>query len=192
MRALTWTTCLWPGLPALWVRGQFGGLVAAVAFGSLLNGALLATLAPAVLPDAFTGTASRVVAWLLVLGFWMVGVWRARTQSSAGPTKVDPTCDRWFGEAQTEYLKGHWVEAEMLLTNLLARHPADVEARLLLASVQRRTKRMDEANQTLRELAALPAAGRWAREIQSELQKIADMKPGESERDDERGLARAA
>ena len=43
----------------------------------------------------------------------------------------DPQLDEWFCEAQTEYLKGHWFEAETLLARLLSQRPDDVEGRLL-------------------------------------------------------------
>ena len=59
---------------------------------------------------------------------------------------ADPQLDDWFREAQHEYLKGHWIAAETQLTRLLARQPADAEARLLLASLQRRSGARTLAN----------------------------------------------
>ncbi len=192
MRALSKLTFLWPGLPALWGQGRWEGLIAAVAFGVVLNFALIAAHAPELLPKALAGSATQVAAWLLVLGFWMVGWWQAHPRPVVPAATADPQQNEWFTEAQTEYLKGHYVEAEMLLANVLSRDPADAEARLLLASIQRRTRRLSDASQSLRELAEVPAAGRWVWEIERELQRIEAMKQEETQRDEESGLARAA
>jgi Flp pilus assembly protein TadD len=75
-------------------------------------------------------------------------------------------------QAQLEYLKGHLIEAESRLTTLLSRTPGDVEAWLLLASVQRRTKRPAEARQSISKLAELSGSVVWADEVQRELAKI--------------------
>lgn len=192
MRALSKLTFLWPGLPALWVRGRWEGLIVAVAFGVMLNLALIAALAPELLPARLTSSATQVAAWLLVLGFWMVSWWIERPRAVVPATTADPEQNEWFIAAQTEYLKGHYVEAEMLLAKVLSREAADVEARLLLASLQRRTHRLEEANQSLRELTEVPAAGLWVWEIERESQRIEAMKQEESQRDEESGLARAA
>lgn len=194
MRALPSLTNLWPGLAALWVRGRWEGLIVAVTFGLVLNLALLGTFVPEMLPTALSGATSRAAVWLLVLGFWMVGWWASRSGPNTRTATVDPQQNEWFYQAQTEYLKGHWVEAEMLLAKLIARDPADAEARLLLASVQRRTRRMAEANKSLRDLADLPAASRWAWEIHTEQEAIGaiEKQQNDSEESDAEPLARAA
>jgi hypothetical protein len=87
--------------------------------------------------------------------------------------KTDPQIDDWFREAQHEYLKGHWIAAETMLTRLLSQQPADTEARLLLASVQRRSGARSQARQTLIELQ--PVAARWQWEIDAELSQLADL-----------------
>jgi len=69
-------------------------------------------------------------------------------------------------------LKGHWIEAEARLVKILEAAPADVEARLLLASVYRRSQRKDEAWHQLRELALCPAAERWRREREREAERL--------------------
>jgi hypothetical protein len=72
MRALSCVTSLWPGLAALWLRGRWTGLATAAGFAVVLNSALVATFAdlpaPAGLPWAIPAAA-----WLLVLGFWVLG-----------------------------------------------------------------------------------------------------------------------
>jgi uncharacterized membrane protein (DUF485 family) len=183
---------LWPGLPALWVRGRWEGLLAAVAFGVVLNFALVVALAPELLPAPLAGSATQAAAWLLVVGFWMVGWWIERPRAVVSAATADPQDNEWFIAAQTEYLKGHYVEAEMLLDKVLSRDPADAEARLLLASIQRRTRRLDESSQSLRALAEAPTAGRWVWEIERELLTIAEIKKQKESGAEENGLARAA
>jgi hypothetical protein len=171
---------LWPGLAALWLRGRWGGLVLAFSFGLALQFALLCTFAPASLPIALAGVKPFAV-WGCVLGFWIVGMglgWREQTTRTAPP---DPQLDEWFREAQTEYLKGHWFEAETLLGRLVAKRPDDVEGRLLLASVQRRTGRLDEARLNLDVLRQDKSAQHWGWEIRNEEQRIEDMEQSTNE-----------
>ena len=65
---------LWPGFVRAWVLARWEGLVLAAAFAAALNGALVATFAGT--RWRATGGTTVAVAWLLVLGFWAVGlVW---------------------------------------------------------------------------------------------------------------------
>lgn len=177
MRTLTWIACLWPGLAALWVRGRWQGMVTAVVFGILLNGALLATCGPFfVVTEAF-GWAMPVAAWGFVLGFWALAMWFDRTPGLASSKRRDD----WFSDAQTHYLKGHWIEAETLLGKLLSEQPEDVEARLLLAAVLRRTGRGGEAKRLLAELSHDESAAHWRWEIQSEMSRLAGNEEQRSE-----------
>jgi cytochrome c-type biogenesis protein CcmH/NrfG len=88
---------------------------------------------------------------------------------------LDAQATELLRSAQREYLKGHWFEAETHLQDLLHSSPGDVEAHLLLASIQRRTKRPSEARQTLTELGELAGSGQWAEEVQRELSKLAEL-----------------
>jgi len=173
MRALTSITCLWPGLAALWLRGRWSGLVTAALFSVVLNFALIATFADSTSP--LPPVATPVTAWVLVLGFWVTGVWLGRREFSGRlPERAaaDPQLDDWFREAQTQYLKGHWIEAETLLGRLLSQQPEDIEAGLLMAAVQRRTRRLAEARTTLTHLARHDGAARWTWEIHTERARI--------------------
>jgi predicted Zn-dependent protease len=73
-----------------------------------------------------------------------------------------------FQRAQAEYLKGSWYEAEAVLEQLLRIRADDAEARLMLATLLRHTRRIDEAGQQLRILERLDAAGPWMVEIRRE------------------------
>ena len=159
---------LWPGLAPLWLRGQWSGLATAIAFGCLLNLALLITFAG--FPAATSGDWwLPAAAWSFVLGFWVLTSWFGRT------TAREPVArrDGWFRDAQTHYLKGHWIESETLLGKLLTEQAEDVEARLLLASVLRRTGRRGEAARLLSELNHDEAAAGWQWEVQNEMSRIA-------------------
>lgn len=166
----------WPGLAGLWLRGRWLSLAAAVGFAAAVNVALLTTFVwPRFLSRDLPSWASPLSAWVLVLWLWTLG-WRSGAQilsrEAAKSLRPDAASDAQLCEAQTAYLKGHWLEAESLLVRLLARRPGDAEARLLLASVFRRSGRDELARQQLTALAQLPAAAVWRDEITAELKQL--------------------
>ena len=60
MRALLVVSCLWPGLPRLWLRGDWLSLGAAVAFGAALNLVLVSSFVwPELLPTSLV-----ILGWL--------------------------------------------------------------------------------------------------------------------------------
>jgi hypothetical protein len=157
--------------------GSLRGLGLAAVFAAALNLALVSSFVWPRWPVASlpAGT-TAAIAWLSVLGLWILGLrWTTQSWSQVCPPKpkTDPQLDDWFREAQHAYLKGHWIAAEALLTRLLARQSADIEARLLLASVQRRTGAWKQARQTLTELQ--PVAARWQWEIEAELKHLTEL-----------------
>ena len=83
-----------------------------------------------------------------------------------------------FREALSEYLQRSWFEAERILVRLLHLYPRDVEARLLLATLLRHTRRYQEGLDQLTRLELLRDAERWALEIASEKYWIAEAKAG--------------
>ena len=177
MRPVVWIACLWPGLLQAWKLGSLRGLGLAAVFAAALNLALVSSCVWPRWPIAnLPAGTTAAIAWLSVLGLGILGLrWTAQSWSQLCPPKLkaDPQIDEWFREAQHEYLKGHWIAAETLLTCLLARQPADSEARLLLASLQRRTGARSQARQTLTELQ--PAAARWQWEIEAELARLSEL-----------------
>jgi hypothetical protein len=168
---------VWPGLARLWLRGQWSGLAVAIGFGSLLQLALLVTFVwPQLLSRDLPVWAAPTGAWVLVVGLWIAGVRSAldlrrqmAREAMGDPAAVEPL----LRQVQTEYLKGHWIEAESLLRQLLDQRPADVEAQLLLATLYRRTKRYDEARQQLDAMTKHAAAAKWIDEIDRELKLLA-------------------
>jgi thioredoxin-like negative regulator of GroEL len=89
----------------------------------------------------------------------------------SAPSAID---EDLFNAAQNEYLKGNWYEAEVALNRLLDGNILDVEARLMLASLLRRTGRGDEAATQLARLSRTDGAERWRLEIARLKQHIAD------------------
>jgi hypothetical protein len=173
MRLVFWIADLWPGFVQAWLAARWEGLALAAAFAAALNFAIVTSF---VWPDMYgTAGGSTAIAWFVVLGFWIVGfVWLRRDASLRGRTAENrnPQIETWFCQAQHEYLKGHWIEAESLITRLLGQRPHDVEAGLLLAAVQRRTERWREATETLNNMKGNSASAAWSYEIETELGQI--------------------
>src|SRR5262249_7386743 len=174
---------LWPGFFRAWVLARWEGLVLAVALAAEMNSALVATLAW----DSNTNSrlpAVATTAWVLVLGLWTLGIAWLRRDWSQLRTRTngaeDHEHEELFREALRLYLKGHWLEAEAIAKRLIARQPLDVESRLLLSSVLRRTRKWREARKTLIDLREDAAAGRWLLEIEMDIRQIDEM---ESERE---------
>lgn len=170
---------LWPGLARLWLKGEFAGLVLAVTFAAAVNFALITTFVwPQLLSPQLPAWLTPAAAWIVVVWFWIAGL-RAGARLAAEMARkhqpLDAQATQLLRNAQREYVKGHWFEAEAHLQDLLHGSPGDVEAHLLLASIQRRTKRPSEARKTLAELAELPGSGRWAEEVQREQVKLAEL-----------------
>jgi len=173
MRQLLDISGFWPGLASAW-RGEGRGVGWAIGFGLALDAALVLTFASwsAAVPAGW-GWFFAGLCWVLVLGLSVAG--RKR-----GPAR-DEQVEAWFVEAQRHYLRGHWIEAETLVGRLLARRPDDVEARLLLASIERRTGRRAEARATLRRLRDCPPAAGWRFEIEAEMRQLEE-REAEAER----------
>lgn len=167
--------CGWPGLPGLWFRGRTSSLLVAIGFAILLNLALVSSfLWPWSLGETFP-----VVAWPMILLIWSTSSWVAYRQIPdlmAAPTSEKVASperpDTLFIQAQREYLGGHWEEAETLLERQIRRQPRDVEARLLLATMLRHSRRLAEAEQQLAETLKFDESIEWKFEIDRERQLI--------------------
>ena len=169
MQDLQAILCGWPGLVALWRHGRLRGLLAAAGFAVLLNGAIIATW---VQPSGVS-LPLRWALWATVLLTWSLSRRRSRAllrQPLAGqPGDVG---EGLFLQAQAEYLKGHWYEAEKQLTDYLKKHPDDADARLLLLGLLRRTARPAEARKQLRRLTSCAGCEKWEFELDRERQLL--------------------
>ena len=172
MQRNNWPVYLWPGLPQLWLDGAWTGLLLAALGSGLLNLLVLSTW---VWSEMLTQRQLQTGWWILGIAWAGAAVvsWRVRGRRQARVTA--PANEAAFPAAMDEYLRGHWFEAESLVARLLAINPADVEARLLLATVLRRTRRYAEARGQLDVLERLQAAAAWRQEITNERQRLEEV-----------------
>jgi hypothetical protein len=167
--------CGWPGLPGLWHRGHFSSLLLAVGFAIVLNLALISSF---IWPHSL-GEMFPIVAWPTVLILWTVAVYVSVStlpdvMSVAGTANVsaDETSDTLFIQAQREYLGGDWQAAESLLRQRLSRSPRDIESRLLLATLLRHVRRLDDASDQLDTMRKFDESHAWDFEILRERKLI--------------------
>jgi hypothetical protein len=165
MQAVSVVTCLWPGLPQLWWRGDWRGLLTAVSFALAVNLGLLASF---IWLDWFPGWAVTG-GWIAAFGYWLASIWHGhRWLADFRGDYQNPAREGLFVQAQTEYLRGHWLEAETLLKRLAAESAGDAEAQLILATLYRRTRRFAEAETVLEKLERTDRARPWLIEIRRE------------------------
>jgi thioredoxin-like negative regulator of GroEL len=105
--------------------------------------------------------------WLVVAGIWFTAAivscrWVARLRPNGQPANGGADL---FETARSEYLRGHWFEAETALQRLLDINLLDREARLMLAALLRRTGRFAEAEGQLDRLSRMDGAEKWGLEI---------------------------
>jgi len=153
--------CCWPGLAALWYRGIQRGLLLAVLFSWIVCLLLLATF---VWPMWFHVWVIRL-AWILVGVAWILGTVQSHWTLGRLIGNPDRKSQSAFVQAQAEYLKGNWFEAEAILLDLLQDFPRDAEALLLLVGVLRHTKRWQPAIRRLDQLELLDTSIPWRFEI---------------------------
>lgn len=188
--------CGWPGLPQLWLRGSYPALVFAIGFSIILNLTLVSTF---IWPALF-GDIVPAIAWPIIFLVWLVTTWGAvqSVEDLSGLPKMSSEQERsdfsaeksglislddeaelaqqkshtLFNQAQREYLRGHWTEAESLLKRRLKLAERDIEARLLLATLYRHTKRLDAAREQLLQLDKYDESVHWQFEMRRERQLI--------------------
>ena len=175
MRWAPYLICCWPGLARLWTKGHSSSLVVAIGFAVLLNLALVSTF----LWPTSLGITFPLVAWPTLLLIWTtsaVVTYRSIPDELAevrhGRKNVEEVTDTLFNQAQREYLRGHWTDAEKLLKRRLHSKPRDIESRLLLATLLRHSRRLKEASEELDGLLKLDESIQWKFEISRERQLI--------------------
>ena len=173
MPAVSYLVCLWPGLPRLWRRGDWSALAIACGFAAALNAVLVASW---IWPEWWPAPVVKV-AWPALALAWAAAVWReAHWWQSACRQAQAPKKEDLLLRAQTEYLKGHWPEAEALLKKQLKSQPGDVDSRLMLAALFRRTKQIVEARRELEKLKRTDGAEKWTLEIYREQRLLTQTK----------------
>ena len=158
--------CWWPGLPELWRPGDRTALTLAIGFALALNVSIASYgIWPHMLPESV-----RIVWALSVAIIWGLSVSKLKIRTTIPSSDAEKEWDRGlFIEAQEEYLKGHWFEAESLLTHWLGDAPQDDAARLLLAGVYRRSCQPQKALEQLDELRSVQF---WQWEVEQERRQI--------------------
>ncbi|MGA2621636.1 MAG: hypothetical protein ABSF26_28890 [Thermoguttaceae bacterium] len=186
MRRMRWTVYLWPGLPQIARGGGWAALVVAVGAAVLLNAALVTTW---IWPD-WIARELRIISWALLAVTWVAaaGV-SARSDRRRKARSAQPD-DDGFREALLEYLKGNWFGTEQVLARLLHRDRDDPEARLMLATLLRRTRRLDEATRELNFLARLDRAESWAWETRREGELLRQARQPAADADDAEPIER--
>lgn len=166
-----WATYLWPGLPQIHHWGAWSAFALAVGFAVLLNGTLVVSfLWPELVPPAVRSTG-----WLAVGLVWFGSAafsWMKDRRIRAGSTEAVKEATDTYSEAQHQYLRGNWFEAECLLAGLLRRNPRDLEAGLLLATLYRHNGRLEEAGGQLDRLERFEGCAKWELEIFRERQLL--------------------
>lgn len=76
--------------------------------------------------------------------------------------------------AVEHYLKGDYHQAEQLFRKLLGKNQRDLDSRLMLATLLRRTKRFEYATEELDSLAKLEGSEKWELEIARERKLVAE------------------
>ena len=180
MRRMPSATYIWPGLPQLWTRGRWPGLLVAIGFGALVNLLLLTTLVWVELVDPL----HLRLGWLTLCALWTVSAVTTAVLALREPMVEGIPAEVLFRNALGEYLQGSWFEAEAILTTLLRTVPGDVEARLMLATLFRHTERYTQALEQLDRLENLRDAERWSLEINAERRAI-ELLTNEQEQTDE-------
>ena len=172
MQSTSLLACLWPGLPQLWRRGDWRALLTAIGFAALLNSAVICTYAwPGCVPRWVT-----VTGWMAIILYWVSSAWHAyRRLPGLAVDGGNPVVDDLFSRAQKEYLNRDWFEAESLLKRILKDRRNDVDARLMLATLYRRTNRNSEADECLCRLERMDGAHKWALEIGRERNLLASL-----------------
>ena len=179
------TAYFWPGLPQLWIRGSWAGLLVAVGFTVLANVLLLATL----VFGEWLSIETRLIGTGVLAVVWLLARWQSRTERQADSiaatyattneeatdeeeveAEARPPAERdlLFRQAQGHYLSNDWVATEQVLLKLLKQDARDVESRLMLATLWRHQGRGAEALRQLDRVERLEAAENWQHEIAAE------------------------
>ena len=160
-----WMRYLWPGLPQL-LQGNWWALGWALLGAVLLNVGIVSTF----LWKEWLPEGSKALLWGGIVLLWggaaLASVSRTRPIGACGAPSA--SSNALFMEAMEYYLQGQWFEAEKRLIQLLRQNPRDVEARLMIATLFRHTRRWEEALRQLDQLERLEASQAWALEIQRE------------------------
>jgi hypothetical protein len=167
---MPWAVYFWPGLAQLAHRGSWAGLGLAIVAAVLLNITLLGTF----VWSELIGSDLRIICWVAVGLVWTISGCVSAWSLGGRSNRRHPAAGDPFSAVIDSYLKGNWIEAERLLDGLLRRNSRDLEARLMLVTLLRHTKRIEEATRQLNVLVRLDGAQRWNLEMHREGELLAE------------------
>ena len=171
MRRMPWTLYLWPGLPQIWMHGNWSGLVLALGAAGLLDVLLLVSFGWTEL----IGQNLRNSLWAILVVAWIAAIVWSKKQCRRQAVVASPEREEdSFHQALDHYLKGDNYQAEQILEGLLRRNIRDLDARLMLATLLRRAGRLDEATRHLDTLVRFEGAEKWELEIQEERELLSE------------------
>jgi hypothetical protein len=158
-------------LAQVYSEGNWSGLALALGVAGLLDAAILGSFGWTELFHP----ALRSALWVVFGVTWLVAgcfstVW-GKFSPSFGRGRDE---DHDFCEALAYYLRGNWFEAECALADRLEACARDVDARLMLATLYRRTRRWREAEQQLDLLERCEGAVKWSLEVRRERRWLTD------------------
>lgn len=181
--------CFWPGLPELWFRGRWAALPLAIGFAIALNTLLIARF---VYPEWLEPLMVRTVFWLFVVAWGVIFVRGAQALPMLLTPRQSSQREDVFDSARSDYLRGRWMEAEALLTECLEIDHRDAPALLLLASIYRKTERLDAARRSLDSLGSLESGDRWWLERELELGRLQRAAESDNEQGDSDDVPQAS
>lgn len=117
--------------------------------------------------------------WGCLFAFWVTAVVRTQLKMVELLEDFDESATDLFANAQVDYLRGNWFDAEATLLSIVQKKPSDVAANLLLVGVLRRTQRWQAAKKKLEQVSLYDSAAGWFFEIQREKALILDEMPAE-------------
>jgi hypothetical protein len=179
MRCTRWAIHAWPGLAELWQRGSWLGLALALGFTVLVN---LVAISSFVWTEWLSSWTHSLV-WGALLTTWVASAAISLRQGRNSRPGAVIALQDLFQQAQSEYLKGNWFEAETALNTLLRKDARDIDAHLMLATLLRHTQRAEQAAMQLGRLELLEGAEKWSMEIDCERRHLASL-AGESDPSD--------
>lgn len=163
----------WPGFRKAWDQMDHQSAVMAILYAwTAMFVALNMFYWPQWYPSWLVNIAgAAIVLTSLVYGVRGVLFGDSPSQSQLSADQVAEV-ERSFQLAQECYLQGAYFEAEQFLLKNLANNDSDIESALLLASVQRRSGRYQDAQETLCQLQLKDRSARWIAEILVEKEKV--------------------
>lgn len=162
--------------------------MAAIGFGLLVDLVVLGSL----VWNEWAPPGQILLAALVAAGMGLASAAIGMRQSIDTKGLSDENQQDLFPLATGEYLRGNWFEVERLCQQLLKLNPADLEARLLLATTCRRARRQHEARHGLEELSLLAGSEKWKQEIEYEHELLSEAVREMAVQADETPVLRAA